>query len=235
MPLPILETPTYELTIPSTKKVVEYRPFLVKEEKMLLVAQESNNQKEILRAMKKLVDVCLFKKIDVDKLALFDLEYIFIKLRSKSVGETTNLMAPCGNCDVPSEITINLDDIEIQFPKKAVDTVVNFTDDIGVNLKYIGVKDLDRISGDTTKKIDESFAMVKAAIESIFDEDNVYPAVDQTPRELDAFIDSLSHQQIQKITDFIEESPKLTKDIKFTCPACKHVNKTTLEGSDAFF
>ena len=183
MPLPILETPTYELTIPSTKMNVEYRPFLVKEEKMLLVAQESKNQKEMLRAMKKLVDVCLFKKVDVDKLALFDLEYIFIKLRSKSVGETTTILAPCGKCEESTEITINLDEI----------------------------------------------------IESIFDADNVYPAIDQTPRELDAFVDSLSHQQIQKITDFIDQSPKLTDKIQFTCTACKHVNKNTLEGSDAFF
>tara|TARA_R110000851_G_scaffold70186_2_gene156628 strand:- start:55 stop:705 length:651 start_codon:yes stop_codon:yes gene_type:complete len=214
---------------------VEYRPFLVKEEKMLLVAQESKNQKEMLRAMKKLVDVCLFKKVDVDKLALFDLEYIFIKLRSKSVGETTTILAPCGKCEESTEITINLDEIKIKYPKNAVDTVVKFTDDVGVNLRYIGVKDLDRISGEDSKQIDESFAMVRAAIESIFDADNVYPAIDQTPRELDAFVDSLSHQQIQKITDFIDQSPKLTDKIQFTCTACKHVNKNTLEGSDAFF
>ena len=235
MPLPILETPTYELTIPSTKKIVEFRPFLVKEEKLLLVAQESKSQKEMLRAMKKLVDVCLFKKVEVDKLALFDLEYIFIKLRAKSVGETTTILAPCAKCEEPNEISINLDEIKVQYPKKAVNTVVKFTDDVGVNLRYIGVKDLDRISGNEAKKIDESFAMVKAAIESIFDADTVYPAREQTPRELDDFMNSLSHQQIQKITDFIEQSPKLTQKIEFTCTACKHVNKNTLEGSDAFF
>ena len=189
----------------------------------------------MLMAMKKLADVCLFKKVDIDKLALFDLEYIFIKLRTKSVGETTNLILPCTECDETTPITVNLDDVEVQYPKKAVDTVVNLADDIGVNLRYIGVKDLDRITGKDANKLDESFAMVKAAIESIFDADNVYPAADQTPQEMDEFINSLSHMQMEKITNFIEQSPKLKKKITFTCISCKHKNKMTLEGSESFF
>mgnify|MGYP003638705870 FL=1 len=235
MPLPILETPTYELTIPSTKKVVEYRPFLVKEEKFLLVAQESDSQKDMLRAMKKLVDVCLFGKVDVNVITLFDLEYIFMKLRSKSVGETTTLKPPCEKCEEGNEITVNLGDIEVLYPKNPPSKIIKFNDTVGVNLRHIGVKDLDKVSGGKDTSIDESFTMIKASIESIFDEDAVYPTCDQSPKEMDKFVDSMNHQQLEMITEFIAQSPKLSKAIEFTCTACKHKNKAILEGSDAFF
>lgn len=235
MSLPVLSTPKYTLTIPSTKKEIEYRPFLVKEEKILLIAQETGNQNEIMNAIKSVVKACTYDKINPDVLTTFDLEYIFVKLRSKSVGEISTVGIECSECKTKNTIDIDLDSIEINSDVKK-DTKVMITDTVGVQLKYMSVKDMTRIS--SKKNLSQADMMTEtiiACIDSIFDENRIYAVENSTRSELEEFINSLSRSQMKKIEQFILEIPKLEHDIKFKCSSCSHDNEIKLTGTHAFF
>ena len=190
MSLPILESPKYELKVPSTGKKAHYRPYLVKEEKILMIAMESENQTQILDAMKEVVKACTYDKVDVNKLTLFDLEYMFLKLRSKSVGEIAKVGIRCDKCKESNKVEINLDTIEIAVP--ALSNKVKLTDKVGVVLHWphVGSIDLDEVK--KKNKVDSAMEMMIECIESIYDEKNVYPAVDSTKEELLSFLGSLN-------------------------------------------
>ena len=234
MALPKLETPKYTLEVPSTGQSVEYRPFLVKEEKVLLVAQESDDNKTMMKAMGDIIDSCTFGNLNIKSITNFDLEYIFLKLRSKSVGEISEILLSCTECDTKNEVKINLDEIEIKVPKDK-DKKIMLTGDVGITLKYISALDVTRLSSyddDQSKLINET---VLSTIENIFDKDNVYDMNDSSSKEKEEFINSLNRQQMEKIENFISEAPRLKKEISFTCKSCKTKNKMTLEGTEAFF
>jgi len=163
MPLPTLETPKYTLTLPSTKQKIEYRPFLVKEEKVLMIAQQSDDSNTMFRAMIDIVDACTFNKLLVDKLSNVDLEYIFLKLRAKSVGETVELNMICDECKHENPISINIDDIKVKYSRKKVEPTIQLTDDVGVVCTYPTVKSVMRV------KKDDPTEIISCAIESIFD------------------------------------------------------------------
>ena len=234
MALPILESPKYTVEIPSTKKAIEYRPFLVKEEKILLMAQESQESREMLNAMKDIIRACTFEKVDVNALTSFDLEYIFLKLRSKSVGEISSVNIKCSACGVPNPVEINLDEVAVKFDDSISKTIM-ITNTVGVNMRYIRVKDMGALTDDKKSQSDLINEVVIASIESIFDADKVYPTENSSKAELIVFINSLSRSQMQKIEAFIAAVPALKETVKFKCKGCGHDNSLELSGTQSFF
>lgn len=226
------------MTIPSTGQEIKYRPFVVREEKVLLTAIESDDAQQISNAMRDIVEVCTFKEVDVKALAMFDLELIFLKLRAASVGENAEVALTCSNeeCKHQNPVKINLAEVELKGDPKA-SAVVQITDTVGVSLKYPTVLKVE----DTLKAskpeaaIDIAIAMIAASIESIHDADSVYPASESTSRELVDFIESLNKEQFTKVQEFFDNFPKLKEDVEFTCEKCKTVNNVTLEGLNDFF
>ena len=226
------------MTIPSTGQEIKYRPFVVREEKVLLTAIESDDAQQISNAMRDIVEVCTFKEVDVKSLAMFDLELIFLKLRAASVGENAEIALTCSNeeCKHQNAVKINLAEVELKGDPKA-SAVVQITDTVGVSLKYPTVLKVE----DTLKAskpeagIDVAIAMIAASIESIHDADSVYPASESTAQELVDFIESLNKEQFTKVQEFFDNFPKLKEDVEFTCEKCKTVNNVTLEGLNDFF
>jgi len=233
MNLPKIETPKYELTVPSTGEEVRYRPFLVKEEKVLLIAQEAGGEADLLAAMGDVVTSCTFGKINVSQLASFDLEYIFLKLRAKSVGEEAEIGIKCEECDEVNKVTVNLDAVEVTkgkpLPKK-----IQLNETIGIVPQYIKVIDLINISKKTDKG-DILTASIAASIENIYDEENVYPIAEASDNDVKEFIESLNKSQIEKIEEVVSGAPKLQETVSFTCAKCGAKNEKVLTGIESFF
>lgn len=233
--LPKVETPTYKLKIPSTNEVVEYRPYLVSEEKVLMIALESSDNEQILTAVKKIVKSCTFDKVDLESISSFDLEYIFIKLRSKSVGEIVNLVGKCQHCQAKNDIELNLEEVEVVWPEKKVSEKIMITDKIGVIMKYPKVSDAMINVDGKLSEIDEGFHLISKCIKNIFDDDNVYPIEDYKTEEVLEFIESLNHKQLEKITTFLESIPEVKGKIKFKCISCGKDNEREVSGIQNFF
>jgi DNA-directed RNA polymerase subunit M/transcription elongation factor TFIIS len=232
MALPKLENPTYAFNVPSLNRKVEFRPFLVKEEKVLMMAQESQDEKKILKTVKDIISACSFGKLNPDECAASDLEYLFLQLRAKSVGETVSVKIKCSECDNYEKCVINLEEIALSEPKD-LDNTIEITDSIGLILKTISLSDAEKINKKDTEKAFNQTIMY--SIESIYDSDNVYPASESTEKELIEFIDSLSHKHLEKIQSYIQNVPKLQHECQFKCTQCGHDNVTILEGIESFF
>lgn len=246
MALPKIQVPIFELILPSTGKGVQYRPFLVKEQKILLMASESEDQKEMLRAIKQIVNNCAVDEVDVEQMPVFDLEYFFTRLRAKSVAEEVdlNLSHPTGfnskgdACSGVTNIKLNLLDVEVEKQIRHVDKIVlDETTGIGVKLKYPTGKFMSEgIEGiDEKNQIEIASEALIECIEYIFDKDNVYKKEDSTKEELLEFLENLSQDQFKKLSDFFETMPKLKHTIKWTCSSCKCEDEVTLEGMANFF
>lgn len=228
MPLPVLEAPTYNLVVPSTKKKLKYRPFLVKEEKILMIAQESENETQILQAVKEIIKSCTFSKIDVNNIPMYDIEYIFLKIRAKSVGEVVSFQLKCEECGEYNKVEVNLEDVQVQFPENEIDPNIQLNDSIGVTLKPLRMSDIKK--GD-----DQITDAIISTIDSIYDNDNVYNASTCSRKEMQEFVDSLSHQHLEKIQEFILNQPTLKHTIEYTCEKCGHKNSYELNGLQSFF
>lgn len=239
MPLPILETPKYTVTIPSTKKIVEYRPYLVKEEKILMLAMESEDEKQMIMAVKDIIRACTFEKVNPDDLTTVDLEYIFLKLRAKSVGEISTVVLKCQDekCTGSVNAEINLESIEPTRNGTISSNQIQLTNKIGMTLRPISVRALSRLSGDTENKskADQVTSLIISSIESIYDDKEVYRVEDYSIEELTKFIDSLTTPHLQKIQSYVESLPRLTKELQYTCPKCKTAHKIVLAGLQSFF
>jgi hypothetical protein len=234
MALPILNTPSYEVELPLSKKTVTYRPFLVKEEKVLLMALESQDQKQIMRAMHDIVNTCTFGKVSGKDLPVAELEYLFLKLRSKAVGEKSHIGLKCSNCQTSNELDIDLESIAIDV-SSLPELKIMLTDQVGVIMKYpnsdVVMKSIDPKKTDT----ENTYAIIMSCIDKIFDTENVYDVATQTKQELTDFVESLNKAQFEKIKDFFSGLPKLKKDVDFTCTSCGTNNQITLEGLESFF
>lgn len=245
MALPKINSPIFELTLPSTGKEVKYRPFLVKEQKLLLMALESKEQKEMVRAIKQIVNNCAVDKINVDELPMFDLEYFFIKLRAKSVGEIVDLRLshPYGKnsegneCGHVVTFKLNLMDVEVQKEEEHTDKILLDEDSkIGVCLKYPTMALADRIqAAGQQSQIDVVLTLVTDSIDYIYDAENVYPAKESSKKELLEFVNDLSQEQFAKLTNFFNGMPKLKHTIKWRCPECQNEESIDLEGMANFF
>jgi hypothetical protein len=238
MPLPKVSTPTYELEIPSIKKTVKYRPFLVKEEKILIIAMESEDPKQITEAVKDVISNCIITKgIKVDSLATFDIEYLFLNIRGKSVGETAEVLITCpddGETQVP--VTINLDDIKVEVNDEH-SRDIQLDDNLSVRMKYPSIQEFIKnnfIRNDQIS-VDDTFGVITSCIEQIYNEEESWSASDCTKKELTDFLESLSSKQFKKIEKFFESMPKLSHTIKVTNPNTGAENKIVLEGLTSFF
>ena len=239
MPLPKITAPTYELVLPSSNRKVKYRPFLVKEEKILIIAMESEDQKQITGAIKTVIGNCILTRgIKVDKLSTFDIEYLFLNIRGKSVGETVDVIITCpddGETKVP--ITIALDEIKIKTdPKHTKD--IKLDDNLIMRLKYPSLAEFVKNNFDIDAAnigITESFDMITSCIEQVFNEEESWAASDCTKKELTQFLEQLSSQQFKQIENFFETMPKLSHTVKVTNPKTKVQNEIVLEGLSSFF
>ena len=233
MALPTLNAAKYRTVIPSLNKEVEYRPYLVKEEKILMIAMESKDQGQILRALKDVIKACVYDDIDVNKLAMFDLEALFLKLRGKSVGESTEIKIKCKHCEAENHREINFEEINMPVVKKQ-NNVIPLTDDVGVTLRYPSVAGLEK-QDQKANQVDQAMGMIIECIESIYDASNVYSAKDEGTKAVKEFVDSLNSAQFKKLTAFFQEMPAVTDDMKFDCIKCGETNEMELRGFDNFF
>tara|TARA_Y100000310_G_scaffold323837_1_gene384812 strand:+ start:1344 stop:2045 length:702 start_codon:yes stop_codon:yes gene_type:complete len=232
MALPKLATPTYELEIPSTKEKITYRPFLVKEEKILLMAMESDDEHQMFRAISDIIDNCTYEKLDVKKLPLFDLEYVFLNIRAKSIGEIINLKLLCeDDGETYADVNINVDDIKVDFQKEHESTI-QLTEEISLTLDYPKYNSISEMDDSNTEAI---FGLIKNSISQIIEGETIHERADFTSKDLDEFMDSLNTKQFQDIQEFFETMPKLRHEVKFKNPKTKKQNKVTLEGLNSFF
>lgn len=242
MALPVVNSSRYSAVIPSTGQEIEFRPFLVKEEKVLMVALESKDNKMIMRSLKDVISACTFESVVTDNLTSFDLEYLFLQLRSKAVGETADISLKCRNedCDDVGKHSIPLEKITMDIPEKD-DKIVMMTDDVGITFKYpsvkqlesLGAEDLDNLTPE--QKMEATMGLILVSIDNIFDADNVYPADSETEQSLTGFIDGLNASQFASITEWFQSMPALTHTIKWDCNKCEHKNEVELRGLQNFF
>lgn len=234
MALPELNTSRYKVDIPSTGQTVTYRPYLVKEEKVLMMAMESGDNKVIMQATIDIIKSCVYDDIDIDSLAMFDIETLFLALRSKSVGEKVDLNVKCEECGEGNEVQVDFDDINT--PVVSHDNKqMMLTEDVGVVLKYPSVKEIEKLTDVGDESIDSAMKMIAACIDSIFDADNVYPASEETPKALNDFVESLNNEQFIKLSEFFTNIPALNSMIEFDCKKCNTPNKQELRGLQSFF
>ena len=238
MPLPTISTPTYELTLPSSKRNIKYRPFLVKEEKILIIAMESQDVKQIARAVKDVLSKCIMTKgIKVEKLSTFDIEYLFLNIRGKSVGEHIEVMVTCpddGKTQVP--MSINIDDINVQ-------TDENHTIDIKLDetytlrMKYPSLNEFIKNNFDNMNdmNVDDTFDLISSCIDQVYSEEESWSHQDCTKKELSDFVESLNSSQFKEVENFFTTMPKLLHIVKVTNPNTKVESEIKLEGLQSFF
>lgn len=237
MALPIASTPRYKLTIPSLKKAVTYRPFLVKEEKALMIAQHSDDPDTMITTLKAVIQSCILDPIKVDDLALFDIEYIFTQLRAKSVGENVDLILTCDTCtdDKASvKYTIDLTKIAVNIPENHTKTISLFGD-VGVIMKYPSLNVLKKIESLDSNDIDAVFNIICSCIDIVYNSDEMFPTKDQKSEEVSDFVNNLTQEQFQKLQMFFETMPKLEERVKYSCPVCKKDHDKVIKGLDSFF
>jgi len=238
MPLPKIATPTYELTIPSINKKIKYRPFLVKEEKILLLAMESNDVKEIAESVKNVINNCITTRgVKVDNLSTFDIEYLFLNIRGKSVGEEVEVMVTCPDDEVTQvPMSINLDEIKVvQDPKHNRD--IKLDDSLTLRMKYPSLNEFVKSNFESGEEmtVDDTFSMITGCIEQIYNEEESWSASDSTQKELKQFLEQLTSHQFKEIESFFETMPKLSHTLKIKNPNTGVESEVALEGLTSFF
>lgn len=230
MSLPKLNTPTYELKLPSTGEKVKYRPFLVKEHKVLLTMSEADDY-EIGRIINELVNACTFEKLKVDELAHFDIEYIFLNLRARSISEKVDVVVNC-SCGEKIDTSFSIDDLIVEKQPTHTNKIM-LTDIYGIELKYPRLENVIKVFA--SKNEAEIFDLIVDSIKGIYSKDEYWYAKDQTREELEEFINSLTKDQFDKLEEFFTTAPKIVQIIETDCPACKKHNVSRLEGLSNFF
>ena len=240
MPLPKIATPSYELELPSTGKTIQYRPFLVKEEKLLVIALESEDIKQITNAIKAVIRACVLTKgIKVETLPTFDIEYLFLNIRGKSVGEDIAVNITCPDDEKTQvSVNINLDDIKVKKPESH-SKQIKLDDNLMMELKYPSLNEFIKNNFDpndlSKNPMEQSFDLVGSCIDKIYNEDEVWAAADCTKKEITEFLDSMNSSQFKEIENFFESMPKLSHTVKITNPNTKVESDIVLEGLASFF
>ena len=236
MALPKIGYPTYELELPSTGKTVKYRPFLVKEEKVLLMALESQDEKQIISAVKDLIKNCVISRIKIDNLPSFDLEYLFLKIRAASIGESIALTVTClDDNETTVEANININEVEVIKPE-GHNPKIMFDDKTGIVMRYPSMKQfVDREFLQKEMKTDEIYDFIADSIDQIFDDEEVYDSSTTTKKEFRTFVDSLTTKQFEKIQEFYTTCPKLSHTFKVKNPKTGKESEYTVEGLQSFF
>ena len=238
MPLPKISTPTYELELPSSGQTVKYRPFLVKEEKVLVIALESEDNKQITNAIKAVLKSCIQTRgVKVEHLPTFDIEYLFLTIRGKSVGEELEVNVICPD-DEETQVkaTINLDDIQIEKDENHTKQI-KLDDNLMMEMKYPSLEQFIKNNFDFDEKnqMDQSFELIDTCIDKIYNEDEVWATADCTKKEVNDFLESMNSSQFKEIETFFETMPKLSHTIKVTNPKTKVESEVVLEGLASFF
>ena len=229
MALPLLSTPEYDIEVPSTKETITIRPFLVKEEKILLTALEGGDEKEIVKSIKQLMKNCILSDVEIDNLSFFDFEYIFLMMRSKSVGDVIelNLEHHCGQMN---KVSIDINSIQVQFSEDHSDTI-KLNDDISIKMKYPTISNTDMFTD--TNDVNKVFEIMETSVDYVYDSETVYDEF--TKEELKSFLESMDKDQLEKIMDFFNTMPSLEHKIEYTCTNCGEVQKYILRGISDFF
>ena len=238
MPLPQISTPSYELVIPSPKKKIKFRPFLVKEEKILILAMESQDNKQIANAVKDVISSCILTKgIKVERLATFDIEYLFLNIRGKSVGEEVEVTITCpddGETQVPA--VINLDEIKVIIDEDHSPDI-KLDDQYTLRMKYPSMDEFIKtnfaVDGDLN--VDDTFKLIASCVDQVYSEEESWAGVDCTKKELSEFVDSLNSKQFKSVEKFFESMPKLKHVVKVTNPKTKVESDVVMEGLQSFF
>ena len=239
MPLPTISTPTYELVLPSSNRKIKFRPFLVKEEKILILAMESQDTKQIANAVKNVITHCILTKgIKVEKLSTFDIEYLFLNIRGKSVGEDIEVMVTCpddGKTQVPT--LINIDSIKVQ-KSDDHETDIKLDDTYTLRMKYPSLNEFIKSNfagGVDDMNVDDTFDLIASCIEQVYSEEESWSSADCTKKELKDFLEQLDSKQFKNIEKFFETMPKLSHTVTVINPNTKKENKIVLEGLQNFF
>jgi hypothetical protein len=244
--LPKLDVPIFETKLISNDRIIRFRPFLVKEQKLFLMTNETNDAKEMIKTVKQVLKNCILDEIDIDNLATFDLEYLFLNLRARSVSEVSNLKFTCNNtvkdaeaedgekkCGATVEIDVNL--LEVECKKNPEHTnKVELTNKVGIMMKYptfnsINLDDLN------SENIDKIVDVIISCIDFIYDDDQIYYAKDTPEKELIEFVENLKQSDLEKISKFFNTLPKIKKDLDFNCKKCGYQETINLEGMQSFF
>ena len=231
MALPKLQNPTYETELPSSGEKIKYRPFLIKEQKLLLLAQENNNQEDTFRAIGQLITACTFDKIDAQKSPIFDIEYLFLRIRGKSVGEKVKVKVTCPDdkkTQVP--VKINLEDVNVQMDLNHSNKL-NISDKIKMIMKYPVLGDVAKASGSESTQV---FDILHQCVHEVHDGDTIYHRVDMSDSDLTEFVDSFTGSQFEMVTEFFETMPKLRHIVDITNPKTKVKSEVIIEGLESF-
>ncbi len=238
MPLPKISTPTYELVLPSSNKKIKYRPFLVKEEKVLILAMESQDTSTVANAVKDVLASCILSRgIKVQKLSTFDIEYLFLNIRGKSVGEKIEVMVTCpddGKTQVPT--SINIDEIKVIVDEKH-NKDIKLDDQYTLRMRYPSLDEFVKNNFATAAdvSVDDTFDLISSCIDQVYSEEESWTAADCTKKELSQFVESLNSNQFKEIETFFETMPKLSHKVKVINPNTKKENEIVLEGLQNFF
>ena len=238
MPLPKISTPTYELVLPSSNKKIKYRPFLVKEEKILIIALESQDQKQIANAVKSIIASCILSRgIKVEKLSTFDIEYLFLNIRGKSVGEDIEVMVTCPD-DKKTQVpmSIHIDDIKVHKEKDHERDII-LDDTYTLRMKYPSLDEFikNNFGAVENMNVDDTFDLIASCVDQVFSEEESWASEDCSKKELNDFIESLNSVQFKKVEKFFETMPKLTHTVKVINPNTKVESEITIEGLQNFF
>jgi len=243
MTLPRIAVPKYKLIIPSSGKEVNYRPFLVKEEKILLIAMESDDEIQMTSAIQNIIENCVYDDLEVQSMPMFDIEYIFLQLRAKSKGEVVDLSFECGKCKKPINVQVDISKIETT-KTEGHDIKIPLSDDVGVIMKYPSIEIQSIINKESTD-VENVFSTIIFCIDSIWDKESVYASKDHTKEELDNFLESLPDDSFTKIQKFFDTVPVLKHELELKCTSkngkgkkatiCGWKETKTLEGLGSFF
>jgi hypothetical protein len=230
MALPLLnETPKYTMTIPSTGQTVRFRPYLVKEEKVLLLASESNDINQVMNAVFDTIAACVAEPIDRKKLTTFDLEYMFIKIRSKSVGENVELNLACDACSETNKAQVNLEEIDCNVTTEK--TVIKLSEEVSVEMKYPSYDSID-LNGDETEL---GFEILANCLDAVLTEEERIDIADEPKESVRAFLESMSKEQFDLLADFMNDLPQIKTHVDYTCHKCGHENSVKVAGMQSFF
>jgi len=230
MALPKLTAPTYELDLPSTGRKIKFRPFLVKEQKLLMIAEESKDENQIAETIQQLINSCTYGKVDALISPIFDIEYVFLQLRMRSVGGNVTLTITCPDDNkTETTIKINLEDVNVLNDEKHTN-IIEITDNVKMIMKYPQLSDMKDMK-DTTENI---FKLINKCILEVHDGDTIHNKNDITKKELNEFIDSFNTNQLEKLMEFFNTMPKIRHIVNVTNPKTKVISEVTLEGMDTF-
>ena len=234
MALPKLnDSPKYEIVIPSTQKSIKYRPFLVKEQKVLLMALESEDQRQILNSIVSTIDACVIDPINTSELTTFDVEYMFTQIRAKSVGETSDIQIRCKSCEHMNPVKIKLDDIKIDMPN--TEKTIKINDQYSITMKYPKYASSIDTAVSGKSSTEQMYGLIANCLDTLLTEDEIINFADESKEDVLNFVESLTSTQFEQIVAFVQNMPQLKHDVKYDCEACGEHNEIELQGMQDFF